>query len=244
MSAEGNTNTDIDKEQFSLLIKGLATLVVMFLIIQKNYFVYYKPKAIILIVVVSCFFFFSIQEIKLTFVITVIFLISFLELIDRYFWKYRPFLWMFTTKDFSGTYKGEQVSKYNKDVGKTLCGKRNAFEEYEDKSKVELIIHQNGSSLNLISFYYDSRGMKKMKLESDKVILSKTEDNQHYILTCHHGDIGVLKNSGYHGTTILKLIEKENTICMEGGYYTNRNSQTRGEFVKLKRVNKQTNHPF
>jgi hypothetical protein len=150
---------------------------------------------------------------------------------------------MYDVKDFSGTYEGIQENLYFGEFQKDSSGEK-VFKEYKEHLQLTLIIYQTGSKINVNFFSLNTQNQKSSKIESSNVVLSKTEDNQHYILTCYHGDIGVPEKGGHHETVVLKFIKKDNNYCIEGGSYDNRKLQARGKFIDLKRVHQKTLHPF
>lgn len=244
MNTETQEETvDFDKDQSAILNILIASVTILFAI-QKNYFIYYKPKATIFVISIIAVYGYIIIDSKLAFITAIFLFVSLLEIIDNFLWKYPPFCWMFTVRNFSGTYKGKQVSSRVARISKIPDSNNMICKVLEKSLGINIIIYQTGSKIHMHSFYYDSRGRKSSKSESKNVMITKSVDGQHFTLTYNYGDIGVLKKGGHHGTTILKLIKKEDETFIEGGYYTNRNPQTRGEFVSLKRVSRETNHPF
>ncbi|QHI36694.1 hypothetical protein IMCC3317_20590 [Kordia antarctica] len=231
-----------EKESFvsNILIASITLLFA----IKKNYFVYYKPRATILIIAFASMYAFSATDHIVELLVIIFFFVCFLEVVDRLLWKYPPFSWMFTTEDFSGTYKGTQISTRLVRIGKVANTNNVICKQFDKSLNLEMVIHQTGSKIIIHSFYYDADGRKSSKSESDKVMISKGKDGKHFTLSYHYGNIGVLKKGGHHGTTILKFIKLPRTIKIEGGYYTNRAQQTRGEFKDLARESKQTIHPF
>jgi hypothetical protein len=207
---------------------------------KKNYFTYYKYPAIIFIIGVSLIGFLFLQKLDFYYSISLLgFLGIILEIIDRYLWKYKPFSWMFTIEDFSGTYEGEQIG-----YRMLQTGKKGKCKEVETKLHLTMIIHQTGSKITVSSFYYTSTKEKSSKSNSELVVVDLTKDGQHYEIVYHYQNKGNTQWDGFYGTTVLKLLRKNKTFEISGSYYTNRNPQTRGEFLNLTQISKNTSHPF
>lgn len=231
-------NKQIGPPYFNILI----VLFGLFLTTRKKYFTYYKTTAIFWLIGIFIISAFILQENGYFIIALLLALIGFLDLVDNQLWKYQPFLWMFDIKDFSGTYKGTIEYLYYKEFKENLY-KQKMFKEYKRHSELTLIIYQTGSKIN-ISFFYKDTGDNKTKVESTKVVMSKTDDGQHFILTCYHGSLGILEEGGHHETIVLKFLKTGNECSIEGGFYDNRKLQGRGRFVNLKKVNQNTLHPF
>ncbi|MEM6718040.1 MAG: hypothetical protein AAF611_01870 [Bacteroidota bacterium] len=220
----------------------LVTLFALFLLTNKNYFKYYKTTAVFLLIGVAVFATFLILENILFIIILFLLLLAFLELTDNQLWRYRPFSHMFIVDDFSGTYKGTIESFYFKEFKESFYPQE-IFREYRRNSELTLIIYQTGSEMK-VSFFYVESGDKKIKAESAKIVMTKTDDQQHIILTCHYGELGTIEDGGHHVTVVLKFIKNENNYHVKGGFYDNRKLQARGKFIDLKKVNQHTLHPF
>lgn len=245
----GYVNQEITMEEKSKsqddlsIITVVAFVVTLLLLIQKNYFIYYKARAIILILILTSFIaFLSIKIIVIPFVIASC-LFGYLEIVDRVLWKSPLFSWMFTIEDFSGTYEGTQENLLLKEIKENEEGIR-LYKEYREHLKLKIIIYQTGSDIKANFFYYDTKSDKSSKSEDTQVIVSKTADDRHYLLTCLHGDIGVLENGGHHETVVLKYIKEGEECRLEGGFYDNRKTQARGKFIGLKKVSSDKIHPF
>jgi len=225
------------------LITIIVFVVTLLLLVQKNYFVFYKARVIILILILtSLTAFLTIEIFIIPFVIASC-LFGYLEIVDRVLWKHPLFSWMFTTDDFSGTYEGIQENLVMKQF-KNNIEDGVVFKEYKEHLTLKLIIEQTGSAIKASFFYYDTKSDKSSKLENTQVTISKTADDQHYLLTCLYGEIGVLENGGHHETMVLKYIVDGGECRLEGGSYDNRKIQARGKFIDLKKVSSDKIHPF
>ncbi|WP_046758445.1 hypothetical protein [Kordia jejudonensis] len=227
----------------SILLNVVIAVFTMFLVVRKNYFNYYKTKAIIGLIGGTTFFIFFIDNKGIVLIITALILVSFLEITDHHLWKYPPFSWMYIVKNFSGTYKGRQLNMYFSEFKESFY-KKEIFKECRQDLELTIVIHQTGSKINVNFFYYDTSSKKSSKHKCDQVIVSKTDDDQHYMLTCHYGDIGTLEKGGHHETMILKFIKRNRKYHIEGGCYDNRKLQARGKFVDIKKVSSSKDHPF
>ncbi len=236
-------NLNEKNEEESKLLNVVIAVFTMFLVVRKNYFNYYKTKAVIGLIGGTSFFIFFIENNGIVLIITALILGSFLEITDHHLWKYPPFSWMYIVKNFSGTYEGRQINLYFSEFKESFY-KEEIFKEFRQDLELTLVIHQTGSKINVNLFYYDTRSKKSSKHKCDQVIISKTDDRQHYVLTCHYGDIGALESGGHHETMILKFIKRNRKYHIEGGCYDNRKLQARGEFVELKKVSTALEHPF
>ncbi|EDP97663.1 hypothetical protein U8527_04920 [Kordia algicida OT-1] len=225
------------------IITVMAFVVTLLLLIQKDYFTYYKARAVILILILTSFTaILSIEIIIIPFVIASC-LFGYLEIVDRILWKSPLFSWMFTVEDFSGTYEGTQENIILKEVERDDENKK-IYREYREHLQLKIIIHQTGSDIKANFFYYNTNDGKSSKSEDAQVSVTKTADGCHYILTCLHGDIGILENGGHHETVVLKYIKQGSGYCLEGGYYDNRKFHARGMFIGLKKVSSEVRHPF
>lgn len=231
-------NKNIGPPYFNILI----VLMGVFLTSRKKYFTYYKTSTMFWLIGIVLIGTFLLLENGIHLIIMLLIVLVFIELTDNELWKYRPFLWMFETKDFSGTYTGTIEYLYFKEFQESFY-KQKIFKEYKRHSELTLIIYQTGSKINISFFYKDTVG-NKTKVESTKVVMSKTDDGQHFILTCYHGSLGILEEGGHHETIVLKFLKSGDDCFIEGGFYDNRKLQGRGRFVDLKKVSQHTLHPF
>ncbi|KAB8154020.1 hypothetical protein EZY14_006165 [Kordia sp. TARA_039_SRF] len=234
-----NKRKEVDVPAMNILV----TLFALFMVAQKRYFKYYKTTAVFWLVGVVVCIMFLVDEDLIFLIILVLAFLGFLELTDNQLWKYPPFLWLYEVKDFSGTYCGTIEYLYFKEFKENLY-KQKIFKEYKKHLQLTLIIYQTGSEINISFFYKDTVNKKSSKVESTKVVMSKTDDGQHFILTCYHGSLGILEEGGHHETIVLKFLKSGDDCFIEGGFYDNRKLQGRGKFVNLKKVNQETIHPF
>jgi len=208
----------------------------------KNYFTYYKYYAVVLIVGLTLVGIYTIQQFSNHFSFPIIgigLLVAILELIDRYLWKYKPFLWMFTIEDFSGTYEGEQIGYRLMELEK-----KGSCKEIETKLYLTMTIYQTGSKITIHSFYYDAAKEKSSMSQSETLAMGVTKDGQHYTIVYHYHNKGNERWDGHFGTTVMTLFKESEKIKVSGSYYTDRKPQTRGKFLNLTQKSKSTKHPF
>lgn len=211
---------------------------------KTNYFIYYQQWAVVLVVGLCLIGTVKIQEIHWSYsIISLLGLGIVLEVIDRCWWKYPLFSWLFTVRDFSGTYEGEQIGYRIDKNGETENGEI-LYGVIETPLKIKMIINQTGSSITIYSFYYNASNNKSSKSQSELLSMGLTKDGKHYTIVYHYHNKGNEKWDGHFGTTVMTLLKENNQFTISGNYYTDRKPQTRGEFKNLKRISKQTNHPF
>ena len=230
------------KNGLFLIIKALIIFVILLLTVQKNYFVFYKTQAILGLIIITSFFIFILRKNDFTAPIIALLLIGFLEMVDSHLWRYPPFSSMFTVEDFSGTYEGRKVSEYVKKIEEYSSSFKS--KEYRNSSSFTLKIHQTGSQVSIYSFCSKSEKEKIHESMSDKIIIFSNENTSDYELIYHFKDIGVPKDGRYSGTANLHIKREDDEFHLEGGFYTNRNPQTRGRFVGLKRMHKKLLNPL
>lgn len=207
---------------------------------KKNYFTYYKHPAIVFIVGASLIGFLFLQEQNFYYSISLLGLLGIiLEIIDQYLWKYKPFSWLFTIDDFSGTYEGEQIGYRIQQIDK-----KEKCKEIETKLHLTMIIHQTGSKIIISAFYHDAVKQESSMSNSETLAMSVTKDGQHHKIIYHYHNIGNQKWDGHYGTTVMTLLKENKTFKISGQYYTSRKPQTNGKFLNLKQTSKSTTHPF
>lgn len=236
------TKQDEFKNGFSLFVKALVVFGILLLTIQKNYFTYYKVQAVLALIIGTSFFIFLFRKYDFIAPIIALILISFLEIVDTHLWRYAPFSYMFTVEDFSGTYTGNKISKTVKNIEHKNFGVKS--QEYENPSKFTLRINQTGSKISIHSFCYKESKDKIHESKSDMTAIRELENEGDYELIYHYNDIGTPKNGRYSGTAHLNMTRINHEFSIEGGFYTNRDPQTRGNFTELKKISENSTSPF
>ncbi|QHI36693.1 hypothetical protein IMCC3317_20580 [Kordia antarctica] len=243
-------NKIIKKKDFKgglyLLVKANIVFGILLLTVHENYFIYYKTQAVLALIIITSFLIFLFRKSDFSAPIIALLLIGYLEIVDLYLWRYEPFTSMFTIEDFSGTYNGSKVSEYvaMKEVDNGLNSTRYIEKEINNPSKFTLKINQTGSKISIHSFCYKQDKDKIHESKSDKIVINKIENEENYELIYHFKDIGTPKNGRYSGTANLNVKRETEGFSIEGGFYTNRNPQTRGNFVDLRRIQNSELSPF
>lgn len=154
----------------------------------------------------------------------------FFSLIDKYLWKYPPFMYLYKVKNFAGTYEGVLKYEYVDINGTTRKGKMNHVKE----------ITQTGSSIVINTTTYDSNNAISSKSESqtENIVIEKDGSYKIYITYSNKGNIQ-LQYPPHFGTEILHIKYKDDVMELTGEYYTNRLPfQTRGTIELNKKIKK------
>ena len=114
-------NKGIGPPHFNILVVLLG----LFLTTQKKYFTYYKTTAVFWLIGIAIISTFLLQENGYFIIALLLVFIGFLEFTDHQLWKYRPFIWLFNIKDFSGTYEGTIEYLYFKEFKESHQGQKN-----------------------------------------------------------------------------------------------------------------------
>lgn len=227
----------IEKEEFKgglyLLAKAHIVFGILLLTVNENYFIYYKTQAVLGLVVITSFLIFLFRKSDFSAPIIALLLIGSLEIVDLHLWKYPPFSFMFTVEDFSGTYEGKKIIKT---VKKEEYGSFGNHYENKNYSNFTLKINQTGSKISIYSFCQKDGKAKIHESKSDRIMVFRIDNEEEYDLIYHFKDIGDPKQGRYSGTANLNVKRKGESFLIEGGFYTNRNPQTRGSFVELNRM--------
>jgi hypothetical protein len=159
-----------------------------------------------------------------------------LYLIDKIFWKYKPFSYLYWTKDFSGKYEGFLEYQFKNANNEIVTGKLKHIK----------IISQTGSTLQINSFTYDADGNQSSQSVSIEIGVKKDDaENYKFYYTYENEGNRQKDYSSHNGTEIIKIIFDDKLKKLEGEYYTNRLPfQTRGKFVDFKYVSNNLTHPF
>lgn len=203
---------------------------------RNNFLYYFKPGTLIsLIVLLASAFILAKEHWGFSFATSSTVGMA-LVLVSKKAWNIKPFKWLFWVDDFSGRYEGILRYQYMDENGMVQSGKRKHIK----------IINQNGCRIMVASFTLLENGEKSSPSYSKGMYVEPTEDEHHFQLTYHYLNNGN-PNLGFHahfGTDVLKFIRDGKQKCLTGGYYTNRNPQTRGEYINLKWVSNNLCHEF
>ncbi len=160
-----------------------------------------------------------------------------LVIITKYFWRYKPFIWLFNIDDFSGRYEGVLKYQYRNDNCEIVNG----------ELKHVKLVNQTGSRITVSSFSIKTDGGNSSLSVNKGMYVEKTEDEQHYRLIYNYLNGGSSSQDfpPHYGTEVVKFIKKGNTKVLSGGYYTDRSPfQTKGEFFELNWVSDDLDHEF
>ncbi|WP_143569836.1 Cap15 family cyclic dinucleotide receptor domain-containing protein [Tenacibaculum agarivorans] len=204
---------------------------------KTNYFTYYQPWAVVLVVGSTLLGIIWAQQFNWSYPIIGIGLLGIvLKIIDQWLWKYPPFSWLFTIKDFSGTYTGTQECFI---IEKEENCKTNKI--YID---VTMVIVQTGSTITVNAFY-KRHNKKSSNSHSNLCMITRTEDKQHFKILYQYTNEGNEELDTHFGTCIIKVKDNNGNYLLEGTYYTNRKPYpTKGNFQNLTRTSTKTTHPF
>lgn len=203
---------------------------------MDNYFGYYKPKAVIAIIAILAIAIFIAKE-NFELSVSILSAIgSFIFIINKWLWKYKPFLWLYRVPDFSGRYEGIIKYHYRDEDGKRVNGMR----------KCAKIIYQTGTKINIYSFTYREDGTPSSKSVNKGMYVEDVGDGMHFRLIYNYLNDGCTNQEfpPHYGTTIIKFINDKQPV-LSGRYYTERNPfQTKGKYIELKKVSDNLTHIF
>ncbi len=215
---------------------------------DKNYFKYYKPSLIVpfLLIVGTLLSYLTAYLIPLLtdsinvsyyqFPSTTIMIGGLIYCIDKWWWKYPPFRWLFWIDNLSGRYEGLLCYQYQ-DNGTLKSG----------ELKLIKIISQTGSSIHISSFIKQQNGTLSSPSVNKSMYVEKTHDDRHFNLIYNYLNKGSTQQGFplHYGTGIVKFIKEGNSKVLSGHYFTDRTPfQTRGEFKNLKWVSDNKTHEF
>lgn len=203
---------------------------------KNSFFKYFKSGTLVtLIIVFGIVLYLAKSHWQLSFAIsgTVTML---LVLISKHLWNVKPLKWLFWVDDFSGRYEGLLRYSYINTDGNLQSGERKHIK----------IINQNGSRISIASFTLKEDGGRSSPSYSRGLFLEQTEDEHHFQIIYHYLNEGnqQLGFPPHFGTDVLKFIKQGERKMLTGGYYTNREPQTRGEYQNLIWVSNDLNHEF
>ncbi|WP_209400445.1 hypothetical protein [Pseudozobellia sp. WGM2] len=161
-------------------------------------------------------------------------LTSFLfALINKYLWNVRPFSWLYSVPDFSGTYTGTLLFEFTDEK----CQK------VKDELEHIKVITQNGSDIVVNSWTKRKDGTMSSLSRSIEASIIKEKDGTFSILYNYLNEGNFeLDFCPHFGTEMLKAVENKDGKHLIGKYYTERLPyQTKGK-IDLKFQSKNTNH--
>lgn len=160
-----------------------------------------------------------------------------LVLISTYLWKFPPFNYLFWVDDFSGRYEGMLLYQFIDDEG---------IKKSSQLKHIKLV-NQNGHRITIHSFTIKEDGSKSSISVNIGMHVEKTPDEKHFHLIYNYLNEGSTEQGfpPHYGTEVVKFIKHGKQKKLSGEYYTNRQPfQTKGEYIDLKWVSKDTNHEF
>ena len=204
---------------------------------MKNGFFNYFKSSVLLTLVASLAIILYLAKTHWGISITITGIITtLLILISKYWWRYYPFKWLYWVDDFSGRYEGILQYQYFDDNGTLQTGERKHIK----------IINQRGYRISVASFTLKQDGTRSSPSFSKGLFIEEIEDGQHYQLIYHYLNEGnkQLAFAPHFGTDVLKFIKRGESKELSGGYYTDREPQTKGVYKNLKWVSNDLNHEF
>ncbi len=182
---------------------------------------YYKPRYLLPLVVVCWYislgFFENLWEYEILqgvgpLTIVMLIIVSY----DKWLWKLPLMNWINTVPNISGEYGGEIES----------------FWEGKNRSKLcTLSITQTCSHIKIVSVFADEEGENETRSESTEAFVT-TDEVENSKLHFYYHNRGSCKNgdtlNAHDGMSVLDIIEKGESIRLEGYYFTNRDPQTKG----------------
>lgn len=159
-----------------------------------------------------------------------------IKIISTRLWSKKWINWMFWVDDLSGRYEGTLKYQFIKD-GKDISGTR----------KHVKIITQTGFRLVVTSFTLAEDGTQSSPSTNTGMHIQKTQDNKHFELIYNYLNSGnTIKGfQPHYGTDHLKIISgQKGEHRLSGNYFTDRNPQTRGTYIDLKKTSNNLYHEF
>jgi hypothetical protein len=202
---------------------------------KNDYLKYFKPSVLIGLVVFQTIGVITINT-NLTISISIFTVVTFvLTTISTKLWNKKWIIWMFWVDDISGCYEGILRYKYIDDG-----------EEKTGELKHVKIINQNGYRISITSFTFKTDGTPSSQSENIGVYVKKTTDERHFLLVYNYLNNGSTEQGfpPYWGTEIIKIMNVDGIKTLSGNYFTDRNPQTKGDFINMKWVNNDLNHKF
>ena len=203
---------------------------------KNDYLKYFKPNVLVALIVFTTT---GLLAIKIHWGIplaTVAVNMAILKTISTKIWSKKCLNWMFWVKDVSGRYEGQIKYQYIAD-GKIKSGTK----------KHVKIIAQNGFGLKVTSFTKEEDESQSSPSTSIGMHIQKTQDDNHFELLYSYLNSGnTLKGfQPHYGTDYLKIITDQNgNQKLSGNYFTDRDPQTRGVYIDMKKVSNEMFHEF
>lgn len=203
---------------------------------KNDYLNYFKPNVLIALIVFTTT---GLLAIKIHWGIPLAMVainMALLKIISTKLWSKKWINWMFWVDDVSGRYEGIIKYQYIMD-GKTTSGTK----------KHVKIIAQNGFRLKVTSFTMEEDGYQSSPSSNIAMHIQKTQDDKHFELIYNYLNSGntSIGFQPHYGTDYLKIITDQNgEQKLSGNYFTDRDPQTRGVYINMKKVSNDLFHEF
>ncbi len=203
---------------------------------KNDYLKYFKPNVLVALIVFTTTGLISIKIHWGIPLATVAINMAIVKVISTRLWSKKWINWMFWVDDLSGRYEGTIEYQYMAD-GISNSGSRKHIK----------IVAQNGFELKVTSFTLAEDGSKSSPSTNIGMHVQKTQDDKHFELIYSYLNSGnTLKGfQPHYGTDYLKIITDQNgELRLSGNYFTDRDPQTRGVYIDMKKVSNNMFHEF
>ncbi len=203
---------------------------------KNEYLSYFRPKVLIALIVLITT---GLLAIKIHWGITtatVALNLAVITVISTKLWSKKWINWMFWVNDLSGRYEGTIKYQYET-KGEIITGTRKHIK----------IIVQNGFKLQVTSFTQMEDGTQSSPSTNIGMHIQKTQDDQHFELIYNYLNSGntIIGFQPHYGTDHLKIIsDHKGDFRISGNYFTDRNPQTRGTYLDMKKTSNNLYHEF
>lgn len=203
---------------------------------KNDYLKYFKPNVLVGLIVFTTT---GLLAIKIHWGIplaTVAINMAIVKIISTKLWSKKWINWMFWVDDLSGRYEGTIKHQYIVD-GKTKSGSRKHIK----------ILSQNGFQMKVTSFTLAEDGSHSSPSTNIGMHVQKTQDDKHFELIYNYLNSGntLMGFQPHCGTDYLKIItDQKGEQRLSGNYFTDRDPQTRGVYIDMKKVSNDLFHEF
>jgi len=203
---------------------------------KNDYLKYFKPNVLIVLIVFTTI---GLLAIKIHWGIPLAIValnMALVKIISTRLWSKRWINWMFWVDDLSGRYEGTIKYQYET-KGEVITG----------TIKHIKIIAQSGFKLQVTSFTQMEDGTESSPSTNIGMHIQKTQDDQHFELIYNYLNSGntIIGFQPHYGTDHLKIIsDQKGDIRISGNYFTDRDPQTRGTYLDMKKISNKLHHEF
>ncbi len=202
---------------------------------KNDYLKYFKPNVLVGLVLITGVAIYLLKT-NWGFSIAVISTITaVLGVVATKLWRFKLFNWMFWVDDLSGRYEGYLKYRF------VLNGELKTGQLKHIK-----LIRQNGYKISVTSFTLKNDGSLSSPSENRGMFVNMTNDSSHFRLVYHYLNEGSTEQGfmPHYGTEVLKVISQNGKKRLSGRYYTEREPQTKGEFINMEWVSDDLTHDF